>query len=550
MTFRSPQADQGARCQPNLPAILLALVLFLIGAWQCFHPGKIAGDLGDARFNLYLLEHAHRWFFRIEHSFWSAPFFYPARLVITYSDNHLGSFVFYSLFRVLGSSRETAFQEWLLTMFGLNFLVTWIVLRRQQLSALASSLGAYLFTYGLPMIGQIGHPQLAPRFMIPLAFLITSRLLASGRPIYAYFLAIVWAFQVYLGIYLGYFLGLVLASFGIGLVLANGSWRTLRLNHSGAEIYGRKTIHYVFATALFFLLLLPLVRPYRYALKTFGPRTWAEVSTMLPRLQSYFYQTDSIIWERLSYPLGQTFPMAWEHKLFWGAVPWLLLTVFLILLRSKRFTQEQSRLGIAAAISIAGSIFLTLSVGGYSIYYWVWRFVPGAGGIRAVTRINLVLLYPVALILALTIDQLLRLSPFATNRKRAVAFGGLLTAALLLDQGARVEEMSKRECKERIKALCREIKNVRHGQKVFWVDQLPGEQLFFVTQLDAMLAGQQLGLKVVNGYSATFPPGYPNPLFFFQGDVCAGLREWHRLHSDKVNPRSLLQVRGDCDIGN
>lgn len=48
------------------------------------------GDTGDARFNMYLLEHSYQFVCRPSSHFWNAPFFYPTSEVITYSDNHLG----------------------------------------------------------------------------------------------------------------------------------------------------------------------------------------------------------------------------------------------------------------------------------------------------------------------------------------------------------------------------------------------------------------------------------------------------------------------------
>src|SRR5260370_4192660 len=78
---------------------LVAIVLFLVGISWFFAVGQIPGGFDEARFNMYVLKHGYRWLTGLDKSFWSAPFFYPAQNVITYSDNHLGSFLFYSVFR-------------------------------------------------------------------------------------------------------------------------------------------------------------------------------------------------------------------------------------------------------------------------------------------------------------------------------------------------------------------------------------------------------------------------------------------------------------------
>jgi hypothetical protein len=50
------------------------------------------------------------------------------------SDTHLGSFLVYSAFRLLGHGRETAFQLWAVSIFTLNYFVTWIVLPKAEVS--------------------------------------------------------------------------------------------------------------------------------------------------------------------------------------------------------------------------------------------------------------------------------------------------------------------------------------------------------------------------------------------------------------------------------
>src|SRR5260370_34258550 len=80
---------------------LVAIVLFLVGISLFFRVDQIPGGFDDARFNMYVLEHGYRWLTGLDKSFCPAPFFYPPRNVITYSDNHLGSFLCYSMFRTL-----------------------------------------------------------------------------------------------------------------------------------------------------------------------------------------------------------------------------------------------------------------------------------------------------------------------------------------------------------------------------------------------------------------------------------------------------------------
>src|SRR5437763_12330393 len=166
---------------------------------------RIPGDLVDARFNNYVLEHGYRWLTGRDPTFWDAPFFLPEPNVVAYSDCHLGTLPLYAPFRFAGAGRETAFQLWALTLFGLNYLSCAWVLRRLGFGRAAAAAGAYAFAFGLPAVGQISHLQLAPRFLVPPAFWLATQFLhrPSARVAAGLGACLVW--QFYFPIYVGYF---------------------------------------------------------------------------------------------------------------------------------------------------------------------------------------------------------------------------------------------------------------------------------------------------------------------------------------------------------
>src|ERR1041385_3554406 len=93
------------------PAWVLAVVLLAALAAAMPYVGSrfeyLPGDLYDARLNLYFLEHGYKWISgQTGHSFLDAPFFYPVRRVLAYSDNLAGSLPFYVPWRWLGFDRE------------------------------------------------------------------------------------------------------------------------------------------------------------------------------------------------------------------------------------------------------------------------------------------------------------------------------------------------------------------------------------------------------------------------------------------------------------
>src|SRR6185295_11716620 len=93
----------------KIPSFTLPLIFLLAGLYfvpiKIFGPGfsKIPGDLGDARFNNYILEHGHKYLTGKVDRYWDAPFMYPYKNVIALSDNLLGTVPVYSAFRMMGS---------------------------------------------------------------------------------------------------------------------------------------------------------------------------------------------------------------------------------------------------------------------------------------------------------------------------------------------------------------------------------------------------------------------------------------------------------------
>jgi hypothetical protein len=524
----------------------LAVAVFLVGLVLFFKFGAVPGDLGDARFNMYVLEHGHRWLMRLDQSFWSAPFFYPAQNVIAYSDNHLGSLLAYSLFRILGANRETAFQLWAITIFLLNYFVTYAVVQRQKFSQIGAIVCAYLFTFSMIMAAQMSHLQLAPRFMVPVAFWMIARFLETGSTKHLSLSLAACAFQVYLGIYIGYFLLISLIPFLALMILLKRRWTAIRFFFIRVGIPGllRRGLAYACSGLAFGAVLLPIAVPYYQAQQEIGGRSWEELVPLLPRWQSYLYAPESILWGRIL-RFGDGLTMAHEHALFFGFLPLVGIFLFVFLIWNRKATFTGSEVGIAMLGALLVLVVFTFYFSGFSFYRFAWTFLPGAGGIRGVTRIALVLVYFVAFVSGSVATYIVDHLETAYGSWSSWLWGiGVLTM-ISLEQVSAVPSMSKSECTERIDRLTARIDS--SGRKVLWVCYQSNEPSIF-EQLDAMLAGQDLGLNVVNGYSGLKPKNYPMSLAALTDDKCSGISLWARLHPDTIDNDRLLQIGPHCQI--
>ena len=188
------------------------ILLFLIGMYLVpmrimgFDFSRIPGDLGDSRFNNYILEHGHRYLAGDEEQFWTAPFMFPQENNVALSDNLLGTLPVYSFFRTVGCDRETSFQWWFLMMFVLNFWDSWYTFYKLTGNMIGAALGAFVFAFSLPVIAQINHVQLMPRFAIPLCFLFLIGYFRTLSPKFFAGFLLMMGLQFYCGMYMGFLL--------------------------------------------------------------------------------------------------------------------------------------------------------------------------------------------------------------------------------------------------------------------------------------------------------------------------------------------------------
>jgi hypothetical protein len=221
---------------------------------------------------------------------------------------------------------------------------------------------------------------------------------------------------------------------------------------------------------------------------------------MLPGIRSYFISDGSILWKPMAFLSNGVSGLRWEHQLFIGISAVILLTSGLVW-QFKSVNRKMAFLFIGAAAFL---VFITLDVNGFSIYKIFWA-LPGFNSIRAVTRIILLLMWPIALFISIEVDALLKipskgvLPPMVT-----VLFLGLMMSESVFYQHA---TFTKAEADDRLQKLYEEIPSNLPQNPVLFVWN-PEDDTGYLTELDAMLLSQELGWPVMNGYSGNIPGGY------------------------------------------
>ena len=511
------------RIQQGLESLLTSApvwIIFLLGLWFVVLKGLgphwefIPGDLGDGRFNNYILEHFFLWIngkVPIASSYWDAPFFYPYQGSIAFSDNLLGAAPLYALFRWVGLARETAFQSWYVCGFLLNYAAVVYVLSRARFKPLAIGVGAFFFTFGVPILSLGGHQQLGYRFCVPLACYCLLQLF--NRPKLRWCAAamfwVVW--QFYLSIYLGIFLVMLLVAlaflvpfFESGLALHERFYQWPRkLKQAWLQSTMKERSFSLLIIGLTAACFFALLWPYYTVSKTYGfSRNWQTVSSMLPVSESFLIADRDIFWRSISLLFGKGMGIRHENQLFPGmALVIMVLIGLLTQLKSKNSQTARLYFGAFIVLFIA-----TFNFNGFSFYWLIWH-IPGVNSIRAAGRIQMVWMWPLAFFVAWTINGLMQQ---ARQRFRWQLYASLffLIGLFFAESFFYVQDYyAKADSLEHIAKIKREIPVGLPQNPILVLASSPTEP-FFITEIDAMFVAQELGWPTLNGYSGNVPINY------------------------------------------
>lgn len=461
----------------------------------------IFGDLGDARLNNYFLEHGYQYLLGNHSSFWSAPFYYPAENVMTYSDNHLGTLPFYSLFRVFGYDIETSYQLWMILIFLLNGICAYVILRLFKFNILGAFAGALLFSISALVMLKTGHFQLMPRFMVPIIFYAGLKYVESLNIKYFYIFSFAFVYQFYIGIYIGFF---AVTAF---IILLPFIFLYIKNHHNLTTVLNKKyIIQVVFVSVVSAVLLYLLFAPYLSFKEVAGGRSWGEIASMLPRVTSWLYTSGSYF--DFFNTIGADLPMQHEHVIFLGVIPYTLFFTFAYLYykKPKSIDIGEHKNLLFVSLALVFLIFLvTLFIGGGSLYKYTFYQIPGFDAIRAVTRISLFLAFPFAILLALFITMTSKSKISFMGKVTLIGF--VLLLGTLEQYRSNVATYSKVHAQERYLTLYEKVKNISDYDLVYLKREKPKSN-FYVDELDAMYLALMLNKNTINGYSGNIPKGY------------------------------------------
>ncbi|HXC04201.1 MAG TPA: hypothetical protein VNZ86_05570, partial [Bacteroidia bacterium] len=426
---------------------------------------RIPGDLTDARFNNYLLENGYSYLTGKSPVFWNAPFCYPEPDIISWSDNFIGQLPLYSLFRVCGLDLQSAYQGWMLLTQILNFGICAWVLFKFTRNKTAAMLGAFVFSFALPVYDQNYHSQMMARYAIPLAFYFFIRFMKGEGPRNLFFLLMSVVLQFYLSIYLGFLLSLALCCTLFGYLLLNRKEIPFR------NLFALKQLKwYALYLAVSAGLLLMLMKPYLVRSKQSPPPPIEQVMSSLPEPGAYVLTSfNATSWRDLNrVPEGMI--DFWNKFLFPGGLASLAVFILLVILIRTGYvslvTHPEQRLKLGMSL-LAGFMLLflfTLRVHQKSLYSFVYQ-IPGFNAMRDLCRVVNVQLFfyaaMVALLGGLLLEKIKR--PWLRN-----AFTFLMLTGVVVDNAydsAQAVTYSKADSEARFMDIVEKVKSHPDYQK-------------------------------------------------------------------------------------
>lgn len=523
------------------PKVLVVCALLLWGLFM--HYGSIVGDalqsvpgdLGDARFNAIVLEHNYRFFTgQWPATFWDLPWmFYPFKGGLALSDVLTGNMPTYAPFRWLGLDPLPSFAGWFLLSSILNFICAFMLLRVLGARWWAGSVGAFLVTFAFARGGFLNHAQLVPQYptFLSISFFVLYCRAENERTKTLFLMSAFacFAWQFWMGFYLWWFYLFALGLIGLSLIFLPSLLRWI-LNDMRT-----RPVAWLLAGITAGILLTPLALHYLDAQKQMGTRGFGEIASYLPVSGAFLFPPAETVFYDAFHQKFAAQGLSHEVRMFLGFGFLLALALGCVL----AFKEKNSHQGVWLSrrlVLITGLVFALVvwlsfkRSDGYSLWKYVYQYIPGASALRAVGRIVLLLLVLGVFPIVYLIDRL----PTRYGKIGALA-AFLLGCLLMVEQSA---FFSKRFSIAEHDARLNKIEQYAATQlnahcEALYVNSDDSSAAF--AQIDAMWFGFTRRLNTVNGYSGNFPKEW-----------------WGRLRSHKeASPEQLkewLQSMGNSEL--
>jgi hypothetical protein len=363
----------------------ICLLLAIVHTWpMAANPGRHSrNDNGDAQLNEWILAWIAHQLPRDPAHLFEANIFYPAHDVLAFSEPLMVPAVLGAPLAWMGATPVLVHNLLLIAGFALSAFAGYLLIEAWTGDALAGLLTGSAFAFNTHTLTRLAHIQAVHIYGLPLALLLTDRLLRGGTWRDVLLLAACVAMLAYTS---GYLLVFVVIMMAVVLLVRYREWIGARA----------KTVvsHFALAAVVAGAAIFPLSIPYR------------RVAT-----EQHMIRTLEIIREYSATPVGYLAASGRIHMATWSArffrdpvdsfFPGFTVIILTVagVIAAIRHPAWRSRIASIAGVAIVGFV---LSLGTATpVYAWVFYAFPPVQGLRAAARFGNLFLLGLAILAGL-----------------------------------------------------------------------------------------------------------------------------------------------------
>ncbi len=370
----------------------------------------LPADLGDSVMNTWLLAWDAT---RIRHGLsglWDAPSFFPYRYTLAYSDHLLGIAIFTAPLQWLTGNPVLVHNIAFLASFVLSGAGMYLLARTLTLRRDAAVVAGLVYAFSPYRVSQLAHVQLLMAGWLPLSLWALNRYFSTGA--WRFLLASAGGFLLQ-SLTAGYFLYFAV------LPLTVAGLAEMRRTRPPLK---RTIIQLGTVAALMLVAIAPIARVYYRVRHDYGlHRTMADIASLSANVRDYVSAPPRVwIWRHLGTDRA-------EHNLFPGAIALLLAFVALAARRRTAAVRTYAVIGLSAFVLSLGPEPAAWShrLPFPGPYAWLLSIVPGLDGLRAVARLDIVVILALSVLAAFGLTWWL---DWVGRRWRSAAFAAVVIA--------------------------------------------------------------------------------------------------------------------------
>ena len=482
----------------------------LLISWQVIFGSKLFGDLLDARFTIVINDH---WYQVLsgQRAFTNVGFYSPTANQLGYSDGFFATGLLAIPMRFLGAG---ALESWVIsniTLMAICFYFSTILASKLLRNNLYGFLVTVLFATSYPFIAQIGHLQTVGYLLIfPILYFAHQLYVENKNQFKSFFILMIMMQILALTSWYAFVFVVSLAFLSLGVYTLFTGHRPMMdstkqiFSSTWSNLNSKSVIKR--AISLLSLLVLPILwlRIYSVGFNQVTNKDYMEFVFYAPRWGDLFNSVNQSwgLQAKFNEKTGQSVPQTFERALGITPILFILITLLVLqIIRSKSRIESIDKKIVLTLLMTAmmPSLIVVTDEAGHSFWRFIWELVTPLRSIRVPFRVAI---YTTWILVFLVFYVMVKL-----GIKRWAFF--LIFSILIIDTWRPIpaswssEELISKNGQAIEKTL------IRENCDSFFLNPSESNQAKWLTQVEAMIIANSLGIETVNGYSGNWPNDWP-----------------------------------------